>query len=112
MSRPPNVTVPDVGDLGAGDAFHQRALAGAVGPDQAVEFVLGDGEIGAVQRRELAEHLDEASRFKKRHDYRFPAAGRSCRRARALPSNRLTRPAGRNRMTSSSSTPRMIGQMS
>ena len=59
---------PAVGILGARDAFHQRALAGAVRSDQAVKFVFGDGELGAVKRGQLAEDLDDARGFKERHD--------------------------------------------
>ena len=49
--------------FGTRNALHQRALAGAVGADQAVKLVLADGERGAVQRGELAEDLDDAARL-------------------------------------------------
>ena len=69
--------------LGAGDALHQRALAGAVRADQAVEFVLADGERGAIERGQLAEDFLDAGGFKERHCASPSAWRQSCRRARA-----------------------------
>src|SRR5882757_847165 len=76
--------------LGAGDALHQRTLAGAIGTDKAVELVLRDGEANAAQRRQPAENLLNAAGLKERHAgprwwpaAAYGAAGRTCRPARA-----------------------------
>src|ERR1700730_12425177 len=89
--------------LGAGDALHQRALAGAVGTDETVELVLRDGEVDAAQRRQPGENLPDAARLKERHAgplgrpaAAYGAAGRMCRRARApKPGDRSGRWVGR-----------------
>jgi len=42
-------------------AFHQGALAGPVGSDQAVKFVLGDDEIAAFNAVSLPKDLDQST---------------------------------------------------
>src|SRR5207245_3883666 len=58
---------PAARQLSAGDALEQRALARAVGTDQAVELPLLDPEVHFAQRRELAEGLGDPRRLKQRH---------------------------------------------
>ena len=60
----------------AGDDLHQRALAGAVLADQAVDFARGEGEIHVAQRRDAAERLGDPGKFQQ--------AGRRSHRRRRI----------------------------
>src|SRR5436309_1034019 len=52
---------PGVVAQGARDAVHERALARAVGPDEAEALAVRDREVHAIERREATEALRDAA---------------------------------------------------
>ena len=81
MSRPAKRIVPASGDESAGDALHQRALAGAVRPDEPVDLRPLHGEVHAGQGLELTESLGDSRDLEQRHQPFRPGV-RTASRAR------------------------------
>ena len=52
--RPSKITRPDAAGDQAGNGAHQRALAGAVGADDADDLAVADSDVDAVEREERA----------------------------------------------------------
>src|SRR6478752_1127747 len=53
----PDADDPGVGLHGAGHALDERALAGAVGPEQGVDLAVGDLQVDGVHHRDAAVRL-------------------------------------------------------
>src|SRR5262245_50683231 len=72
----------------AADAVDERALAGAIGPDEAQTLAAGDGEVDAVQRDEAAELLAHARDFQERLAHAaLPRTGSTSRSLRRGPNS-------------------------
>ena len=74
-SRSAKRMVPSVGVGVAGEAVEERALARAVGADQADDLAFRHVEVGAVHRAEGAERLGDAARFKQHGRRSAPPRG-------------------------------------
>ena len=86
----------------AADEIDDRALARAVGADEAEDFAARDRQIDAVDRANAAEMLGEALQIKHRFDPcsgRTAASGRAPRRRRAIRAGAHSSPARSARRT-------------
>ena len=93
----------------AGDRFKQRALAGAIGTDQAVERAGLHHQVNAVQRAQRSIDLGDGGNLQQHHQRAPRGTPKEPMRSRAdtiSPSS----PVGWNMTTTSNTTPRITGQ--